>query len=630
MDNLIPVINKLHDVFGSIEKEIIKLPQIVVIGSQSAGKSSVLENIVGQDFLPRGQGIVTRCPIILQLIYTPILNINTPSTYGKFLHTKDQVFVDFSDIRKEIERKTDEIAGSGKCVVDDPINLKIFSPKVLNLTLVDLPGITKLPVQDQPEDIEDRIRNLCIKYGKQQNSIILSVSSANNDLANSESLKLAMSLDPEGIRTFCILTKLDLMDDGTDAKDILTGNTNIKNFRLGVIGVVNRSQADINSNKAISDALESEALFFKKHYPSLAYQNGTPYLAKRLNELLMKHIKSSLPNLKTEINIKIKQCTFELQAYGNEVKNKKELLMEIITHFNTSYCNAIDGNSRNINTSELCGGARIGYIFYSMFHKTIDEIDSLGNLSPKAILTAIQNASGPRSSLFVPELTFELLVKNQISRLEEPSLICIDLVLDEMQRIIQNCGTHSEMDRFPKLSERIINVVTNLLRQRHEPTNEMVSNLVKIELAFINNRHPDFDTSGAYGKSMDYPMKHTMKKSSGMENHEDDNTRRYENMNEKDMRDCKLIENLIKSYFDLVRKSVKDLVPKTIMCFLVNYIKENLQGKLVLEVLHESDINELLEENIDFANRRKELKDLLENLRKANCIISEIRETQLR
>jgi len=349
----------------------------------------------------------------------------------------------------------------------------------------------------------------------------------------------------------------------------------------------------------------------------------------------MKHIKASLPSLKTEINIRIKQYTTELQAYGNEVKDKRELLMEIITHFNTAYCNAIDGNSRNINTSELCGGARIGYIFYSMYHKTIDEIDSLGNLKPKAILTAIQNASGPRSSLFVPELTFELLVKNQISRLEEPSLICIDLVLDEMQRIIQNCGTHREMDRFPKLSEKIISVVTNLLRQRHEPTNQMVSNLVKIELAFINNRHPDFDTSGAYGKSFDNQShKHShMKKMTSpneMTLNDEDTGRRYENMNEKDMRDCKLIENLIKSYFDLVRKTVKDLVPKTIMCFLVNYIKENLQGKLVLEVLHDADVENLLEENAEYARRRKELKDLLESLRKANCIISEIRETQLR
>jgi dynamin 1-like protein len=71
MENLIPIINKLQDVFNSIGMEGIDLPQIVVVGSQSSGKSSVLENIVGRDFLPRGSGIVTRRPLILQLINIP-------------------------------------------------------------------------------------------------------------------------------------------------------------------------------------------------------------------------------------------------------------------------------------------------------------------------------------------------------------------------------------------------------------------------------------------------------------------------------------------------------------------------------------------------------------------------------
>ncbi len=71
MEQLIPVINKLQDVFNAIGTDSIDLPQIVVVGSQSSGKSSVLENIVGRDFLPRGMGIVTRRPLVLQLINLP-------------------------------------------------------------------------------------------------------------------------------------------------------------------------------------------------------------------------------------------------------------------------------------------------------------------------------------------------------------------------------------------------------------------------------------------------------------------------------------------------------------------------------------------------------------------------------
>ena len=82
------------------------------------------------------------------------------------------------------------------------------------------------------------------------------------------------------------------------------------------------------------------------------------------------------------------------------------------------------------------------------------------------ILTAIRNATGPKPALFVPEVSFELLVKRQIRRLEEPSMRCIELVHEEMQRIIQHCGNEvqQEMMRFPRLHEKIIDVVTNLLR----------------------------------------------------------------------------------------------------------------------------------------------------------------------
>lgn len=83
-------------------------------------------------------------------------------------------------------------------ICSDPINLKIFSPKIVNLTLVDLPGMTKVPVGDQPQDIEEQIYDLCLKYITNPNSIILSVTAANTDMATSEALKLAMDVDPDG------------------------------------------------------------------------------------------------------------------------------------------------------------------------------------------------------------------------------------------------------------------------------------------------------------------------------------------------------------------------------------------------------------------------------------------------
>ena len=116
-------------------------------------------------------------------------------------------------------------------------------------------------------------------------SVILAISAANVDLANSDSLKLARSVDPQGRRTIGILTKLDLMDAGTHAFDVLTGR--VYPLKLGFIGVVNRSQRDIDADKSMPDALESETEFFRSHpqYRSIALKNGTKHLAKTLNQV---------------------------------------------------------------------------------------------------------------------------------------------------------------------------------------------------------------------------------------------------------------------------------------------------------------------------------------------------------
>lgn len=106
--------------------------------------SSRYARIVGRDFLPRGQGIVTRRPLVLQLIHTPSPDPSSSYTeWGQFLHI-DKRFTDFNEIRKEIEQETYRVAGQNKGISKLPIHLRIYSPNVLDLTLVDLPGLTKV------------------------------------------------------------------------------------------------------------------------------------------------------------------------------------------------------------------------------------------------------------------------------------------------------------------------------------------------------------------------------------------------------------------------------------------------------------------------------------------------------
>ncbi|CAB3362921.1 Hypothetical predicted protein [Cloeon dipterum] len=703
MEALIPVINKLQDVFHTVGADSIQLPQIAVVGTQSSGKSSVIESLVGRSFLPRGTGIVTRRPLILQLVYTPKDDMSYRSKeegtlsiqeWGKFLHTKDKVYTDFEEIRKEIENETDRIAGTKKGIAADPIRLKIYSDKVVNLTLVDLPGLTKVPVGDQPEDIESQIKDLVLQMIANPNSIILAVATANTDIATAESVKLAREVDPDGRRTLAVLTKLDLMDAGTDAIDILCGR--VIPVKLGIIGVVNRSQQDIMNNKPIGDALKDEASFLQRKYPTLANRNGTPYLAKTLNRLLMHYIRDCLPDLKARVNSMVSQVQSVLNSYGEDVADKSQTLLQIITKFAAAYCSTIDGTSRNIETTELCGGARICYIFHETFGRTLDSIHPLTGLTKMDILTAIHNATGPRPALFVPEVSFELLVKRQIRRLEEPSLRCVELVHEEMQRIIQHCGNEvqQEMLRFPKLYEKIVDVVTHLLRRRLPATNTMIENIVAIESAYINTKHPDFHQDAALVTSLlknsadergfgrpanrrsvsrgltvvpagaEAP-KNAVKANGDLndtglarilegESNETSPANQIVDMrqpltpqkavnllpevpsqtssrklSDREQRDCDVIEHLIKSYFYIVRKSIQDSVPKAVMFFLVNFVKDNLQSELVAHLYKSDHAENLLNESAHIARQRREAADMLKALQKASLILSEIRETHM-
>jgi GTP-binding protein EngB required for normal cell division len=312
MERLIPIVNLLQDSFASLGTNItIDLPQIAVVGSQSAGKSSVLENFVGRDFLPRGSGIVTRRPLILQLLNSK------QGEYAEFLHNRGKRFFDFDQVRKEIEDETNRMTGTNKGISSVPINLRIFSPNVLNLTLIDLPGLTRVPIGDQPADIEMQIRNMIMEFISKENCLILAVSPANSDLANSDALKLAKEVDPAGQRTIGVITKLDLMDQGTDAREILENK--LLPLKRGYVGVVNRSQKDIDGRKDITAALAAERNFFISHpaYRHLTERMGTGHLQKTLNQQLTNHIKSNLPGLRSKLQSQIVSMEKEVSEYKN-------------------------------------------------------------------------------------------------------------------------------------------------------------------------------------------------------------------------------------------------------------------------------------------------------------------------
>jgi len=226
----------------------------------------------------------------------------------------------------------------------------------------------------------------------------------------------------------------------------------------------------------------------------------------------MAHIRERLPDIKARLNTLMGQTQQELASYGDMHFSGKEhrvnilcrgailfanyhlqgsLILQLMTRFASSFIASIDGTSSDISTKELCGGARIYYIFNSVFGSSLESIDPTQNLSVLDIRTAIRNSTGPRPSLFVPELAFDLLVKPQIRLLESPAHRCVELVYEELIKICHTCGS-TELSRFPRLQAKLIEVVSDLLRERLGPASTYVESLIAIQRAYVNTNHPNF------------------------------------------------------------------------------------------------------------------------------------------
>ncbi|XP_058528409.1 dynamin-1 isoform X1 [Ochotona princeps] len=735
MEDLIPLVNRLQDAFSAIGQNAdLDLPQIAVVGGQSAGKSSVLENFVGRDFLPRGSGIVTRRPLVLQLV-------NATTEYAEFLHCKGKKFTDFEEVRLEIEAETDRVTGTNKGISPVPINLRVYSPHVLNLTLVDLPGMTKVPVGDQPPDIEFQIRDMLMQFVTKENCLILAVSPANSDLANSDALKVAKEVDPQGQRTIGVITKLDLMDEGTDARDVLENK--LLPLRRGYIGVVNRSQKDIDGKKDITAALAAERKFFLSHpsYRHLADRMGTPYLQKVLNQQLTNHIRDTLPGLRNKLQSQLLSIEKEVEEYKNfrpdDPARKTKALLQMVQQFAVDFEKRIEGSGDQIDTYELSGGARINRIFHERFPFELVKMEFDEKELRKEISYAIKNIHGIRTGLFTPDLAFEATVKKQVQKLKEPSIRCVDMVVSELTATIRKCS--EKLQQYPRLREEMERIVTTHIREREGRTKEQVMLLIDIELAYMNTNHEDFigfanaqqrsnqmnkkkaagnqvirkgwltinNIGIMKGGSKEYWFVLTAENLSWYKDDEE-KEKKYmlsvDNLKLRDVekgfmsskhifalfnteqrnvykdyrqlelacetqeevdswkasflragvypervgaseteengsdsfmhsmdpqleRQVETIRNLVDSYMAIVNKTVRDLMPKTIMHLMINNTKEFIFSELLANLYSCGDQNTLMEESAEQAQRRDEMLRMYHALKEALSIIGDINTT---
>ncbi|KAF4384560.1 hypothetical protein F8388_003867 [Cannabis sativa] len=582
MENLISLVNKIqractalgdHGEESALPTLWDALPSIAVVGGQSSGKSSVLESVVGKDFLPRGSGIVTRRPLVLQLH-----RIDDGREYAEFMHLPRKKFTDFAAVRKEIGDETDRETGrSTKQISSVPIHLSIYSPNVVNLTLIDLPGLTKVAVEGQPESIVQDIENMVRSFIEKPNCIILAISPANQDLATSDAIKISREVDPKGERTFGVLTKIDLMDKGTNAADILEG----KSYKLQFpwIGVVNRSQADINKSVDMIAARRREREYFSNttEYRHLAHRMGSEHLGKMLSKHLETVIKSRIPSLQSLISKTITELEGELSRLGRPIATDAGIFKE-----------HLDGVRP--------GGDKIYGVFDNQFPAALKRLQFDKHLSMDNVRKIITEADGYQPHLIAPEQGYRRLV--------ESSLICIrgpaEAAVDAVHGILKDL----ELKQYPTLRVEVGNAAIESLDRLREESKKATLLLVDMEcgyltVEFFRKLPQDVEKGGNPTHSI------------------------FDRYNDAYLR---RVGSVVLSYVNMVCGSLRNSIPKSVVYCQVREAKRSLLDYFFAELGKKEtrQLASLLDEDPAVMQRRTSLAKRLELYRSAQAEIDAV------
>ena len=386
---------------------------------------------------------------------------------------------------------TDEVCGKDKNILDKPIVLNVYSQTCPDLTLVDLPGVTRVPIQGQPKNIEEITKNMAIRYIEDPLTIILCVIAANSDIATSDGLKLAKEIDTTGSRTLGVLTKLDIMDAGTDARKALM-NEEIP-LKLGYVGVKNRSKQDLLNKLSMAETAKREREFFKTNP---AYKNlpaghlGTNVLINKLTKIYFRIIRENLPRIVKAINERLKTAEEELQGLGQPMPTddagKMSLLWNMINEYCDIFRNVLQGKYTNKRLSFLDGegGFKIKILYKKLLEEFTGNYKATEEYDDEKIDYALTIHEGDSIPGFPSVDAFVYLLRPQLEKLKEPIEECFNEVFQYIDflsgKILEKTFT-----RFPQAVNDMTDLVTNYLSEEREKTKYIIDSVVEMEINYL-------------------------------------------------------------------------------------------------------------------------------------------------
>ncbi|KAM6980849.1 interferon-induced GTP-binding protein Mx3-like [Aplochiton taeniatus] len=570
-----------------VEKDL-SLPAIAVIGDQSSGKSSVLEALSGVA-LPRGSGIVTRCPLELKM------KRRKPGEkwQGKIKFTEKKLggklWNPYADAELASTRcvpcyclliAQDRMAGIGVGISEDLISLEISSPDVPDLTLIDLPGIARVAVKGQPQNIGEQIKKLIEKIIKRQETISLVVVPSNVDIATTEALKMAQEVDPKGERTLGILTKPDLVDKGTEENVVEVVNNKVIPLTKGYMIVKCRGQKEIMDKVSLSEATERERIFFKEHnYFSTLYADEKatiPKLAEKLTEELVDHIQKSLPRLELQIEEKIAAIYKELDQHGTGPPSDPALrlffLIDKVTAFNQDAINLTTGDELK-TAHELNIFSVLREEFGRWNFQLLKSGEEFNRRLEQEVAEYEKKFRGRELPGFINYKTFEGMMKDQIRQLEEPAVMKLKDISDIIKKGFLKLA-QSSFKGFPNLVRTAKRKIETIKLDKESKAESMLRTQFKMELIVYTQ------------------------------------DRTYSN-------------NLKKRKLEIASQRLADQIPLVIRYQMMEELAAQLQREMLQLLQDKENMEHLLKEESGLGSKRDSLQDRLQRLMKARTKLAE-------
>ncbi|XP_073526941.1 interferon-induced GTP-binding protein Mx2-like [Phyllobates terribilis] len=598
-----------------VEKDL-GLPAIAVIGDQSSGKSSVLEALSGVN-LPRGSGIVTRCPLVLKLKKSK----KGSSWKGKISYRDQNVELkNPGEVEQEIRKAQNHMAGIGKGVSQELITLGIECPNVPDLTLLDLPGITRVAVADQPQDIGQQIKKMIKKYIERQETINLAVVPSNVDIATTEALEMARQVDPKGERTLGILTKPDLVDKGSEPDVVSVVRNLVYKLKKGFMIVKCRGQSEIQSNTSLETALQNEQAFFEdhEHFGVLLEERRatTSLLAEKLTIELVEHISRTIPNLENQIKTKLQKAEMKLEMIGAGVPDseleKLPFLIDRIKRFVDEITQISQGEEKVTEGNQKLFTS-IRKIFFKWETKLKESADEFPRELKDDVNSFENQHRGRELTGFINFKTFENIAKNHIKTYEEPAI----KKLKEVTELIRSTFHATAVEHFThyyNLYRSAKEKLEDICSEQQREAEKMIRTQFKVEKniycqdsiyagALRNVRAEAAKESTIITSVPGFGSSVSAFGSSGKSQQITKTAFSVEEMSQH-----------IEAYFKNTTARLSNQIPMIILHYMLHEFANKLQSKMLSLLQDKENLSVLLMEKEDVARERKDLKDQIQRL----------------